>query len=71
MMISKERDERVVLFLDARVKSNLTRAITQLMRHVVDALCVVLVGDVQVAVVLHCAVLPSSTTPLTARLTAH
>ena len=52
------RYERVVVFLDARMKADLARAIAQLMGQVVNALGVMLVGHVEVAVVLHRAVLP-------------
>ena len=52
---------RVVVFLDARVEADLARAIAQLVRQVVDALSVVLVVHVQVAVVLHRTVLPAHT----------
>jgi len=40
------RYERVVVFLDARMKADLARAIAQLMGQVVDALGVMLVGHV-------------------------
>jgi len=40
------RYERVVVFLDARMKADLARAIAQLMGQVIDALGVMLVGHV-------------------------
>jgi len=58
---SKECDRRVVLLLDAGMKANLARAIAKLVRQVVDALSVMFVCDVEIAVMLHRTVLPSST----------
>ena len=61
---SKECDRRVVLFLDARMKANLARAIAKLVRQVVDALSVMFICDVEIAVVLHRTVLPSTRSTL-------
>ena len=61
---SKEYDRRVVLLLDAGMKANLARAIAKLMRQVVDALSVMFVCDVEIAVMLHRTVLPSTRSAL-------
>jgi len=45
------------------VEADLARAIAQLVRQIVDALSVMLVGHVQVAVMLHRPVLPTATPP--------